>query len=67
MNQDNTLKGDLASVDVATKENLDNLVRVGEELLKKTVTRVNLDTGHYDPLPDQGTNAEALKRFILFV
>ncbi|KOM45036.1 hypothetical protein LR48_Vigan06g034200 [Vigna angularis] len=61
--QDNTLKGDLASVDIATKENLDNLVKVGEELLKKAVTRVNLDTGHYEPVPDQGTNADALKRF----
>ncbi|XP_047156572.1 patatin-like protein 3 [Vigna umbellata] len=61
--QDNTLKGDLASVDIATKENLDNLVKVGEELLKKAVTRVNLDTGLYEPVPDKGTNAEALKRF----
>ncbi|WVZ10508.1 hypothetical protein V8G54_015038 [Vigna mungo] len=61
--QDNTLKGDLASVDIATKENLDNLVKVGEELLNKAVTRVNLDTGHYEPVPDQGTNAQALYRF----
>ncbi|CAJ1929693.1 unnamed protein product [Sphenostylis stenocarpa] len=51
--QDNTLKGDLASVDIATKENLDNLVNVGEQLLKKTVTRVNLDTGLYEPVPDK--------------
>ncbi|XP_027362655.1 patatin-like protein 3 [Abrus precatorius] len=61
--QDDTLKGDLASVDVATKENLDNLVKVGEQLLKKTVTRVNLDTGLYEPVPDRGTNEEELKRF----
>ncbi|KAG4987818.1 hypothetical protein JHK85_030801 [Glycine max] len=61
--QDNTLKGDLASVDVATKENLDNLVKVGQQLLKNTVTRVNLDTGLYEPVPDKGTNVEALKRF----
>ncbi|CAJ1929697.1 unnamed protein product [Sphenostylis stenocarpa] len=61
--QDNTLKGDLASADIATKENLDNLVNVGEQLLKKTVTRVNLDTGLYEPVPDKGTNEEALKRF----
>ncbi|KHN42072.1 Patatin group A-3 [Glycine soja] len=60
--QDNTLKGDLASVDVATKENLDNLVKVGQQLLKNTVTRVNLDTGLYEPVPDKGTNVEALKR-----
>ena len=67
MNQDNTLTGDLASVDVATTENLNNLVKVGDDLLKKTVTRVNLDTGLYEPAPDKGTNEEALKRFILFV
>ncbi|XP_020215990.1 patatin-like protein 3 [Cajanus cajan] len=61
--QDNTLIGDLATVDVATKENLDNLVKVGEQLLKKTVTRVNLDTGLYEPIPGKGTNEEELKRF----
>ncbi|KAK7406565.1 hypothetical protein VNO78_08192 [Psophocarpus tetragonolobus] len=61
--QDNTLKGDLASLDIATKENLDNLVKVGEQLLKKTVTRSNPDTGLYEPIPDKGTNEEALKRF----
>jgi len=52
---------------VATEENLNNLVIVGEKLLKKKVTRVNLDTGLYEPVPDKGTNEEALKRFILFV
>jgi len=67
LSQENTLKGDLASVDIATTENLNNLVKVGENLLKKTVTRVNLDTGLYEPAPDKGTNEEALKRFILFV
>ncbi|KAL2348404.1 hypothetical protein Fmac_002404 [Flemingia macrophylla] len=61
--QDNTLTGDLASVDISTKENLDNLVKVGEQLLKKKVTRVNLDTGLYEPVPDKGTNEEELKRF----
>ncbi|TKY70561.1 Patatin protein 3 [Spatholobus suberectus] len=60
--QDNKLEGDLASVDVATKENMDNLVKVGEKLLKKAVTRVNLDTGLYEPVPDKGTNEEELKR-----
>lgn len=54
-------------MDVATKENLDNLVKVGQQLLKNTVTRVNLDTGLYEPVPDKGTNVEALKRFILFI
>ncbi|ESW28807.1 hypothetical protein PHAVU_002G019700 [Phaseolus vulgaris] len=61
--QDDTLKGDLASVHIATTENLNNLVNVGKQLLKKRVTRVNLDTGLYEPVPDKGTNEEALKRF----
>lgn len=54
-------------MDVATEENLNNLVNVGKELLKKKVTRVNLDTGLYEPVPDKGTNEEALKRLVLFV
>lgn len=43
--QDDTLSGEVASMDVATKENLENLVKVGEELLRKPVSRVNLGTG----------------------
>ncbi|KAI7735255.1 hypothetical protein M8C21_030829 [Ambrosia artemisiifolia] len=61
--QDDDLTGDLASVDVATKENLDGLVEVGKALLDKPVSRVNTDTGVVEPVPDGGTNREALKRF----
>ncbi|KAJ6344653.1 hypothetical protein OIU76_006219 [Salix suchowensis] len=57
--QDDTLTGALSSVDVATKENLENLVNVGEKLLKKPVSRVNLDTGVFEPA-DEMTNEEAL-------
>ncbi|XVF15579.1 hypothetical protein REPUB_Repub09cG0166400 [Reevesia pubescens] len=60
---DNTLSGDLASVDIATKENLENLVKVGENLLNKTVSRINLDSGLYEPLENGGSNEEALQRF----
>uniref|UniRef100_A0A251VEB6 Patatin n=1 Tax=Helianthus annuus TaxID=4232 RepID=A0A251VEB6_HELAN len=60
--QDDTLCGDLASMDLATKENLENLVKVGEELLKKPVTRVNLGTGLYEPY-HHTTNEMALKKF----
>ncbi|CAI9115767.1 OLC1v1016759C2 [Oldenlandia corymbosa var. corymbosa] len=60
--QDDTLTGDLCSVDIATEENLQNLVEVGENLLKKPVTRVNLQTGVCQPL-NMGTNEEALKRY----
>lgn len=60
--QDDTLTGDVSSVDVATKKNLDDLVKVGEELLKKPVSRVNSETGMFEQI-DQGSNEEALKRF----
>ncbi|XP_024978388.1 patatin-like protein 1 [Cynara cardunculus var. scolymus] len=61
--QDETLTGDMASVDIATTENLNNLVAVGEGLLDKPVTRVNTDTGTIEPVLNGGTNREALKRF----
>ncbi|RRT47172.1 hypothetical protein GW17_00051630, partial [Ensete ventricosum] len=44
-------------------ENLENLVMVGEMLLKKPVSRVNLETGHVEPVSEgEGTNEEALIR-----
>jgi len=60
--QDDTLTGTLSSVDVATKENLENLVKVGEELLKKQVSRVNLATGVFEPI-NKMTNEEALRKY----
>ncbi|KAM3702931.1 hypothetical protein ACJW30_04G060800 [Castanea mollissima] len=60
--QDDTLSGDVTSVDKATKKNLDDLVKVGEGLLKKQVSRVNLDTGLFEPTGEE-SNEEALKRF----
>lgn len=63
MMQDDTLMGDVASVDKATRENLENLVKVGEALLQKPVSKVNLDSGVFEPL-NQGSNEEALKRYL---
>ncbi|XP_056170098.1 patatin-like protein 3 [Syzygium oleosum] len=60
---DDTLEGTLSSVDTSTKENLEGLVKVGEHLLKKPVSRVNVETGRYEPILNAGTNEEALKRF----
>ncbi|XP_058099971.1 patatin-like protein 2 [Magnolia sinica] len=60
--QDDTLSGTVSSLDIATKENLDNLVKVGEGLLKKPVSRVNLETGIFEPVKNEGTNEEVLKR-----
>ncbi|CAL5187910.1 unnamed protein product [Lathyrus oleraceus] len=61
--QDDTLEGELASVDISTTDNLNNLVKAGENLLKKKFTRVNLDSGIYETVPDKGTIQEELKRF----
>lgn len=61
--QDDNLVGDVSSMDLATEENLKNLVKVGEDLLKKPVTTVNLETGHLEPYENyHGTNQEALIR-----
>ncbi|XP_021767644.1 patatin-like protein 2 [Chenopodium quinoa] len=59
--QDDTLTGDLASVDISTEENLVNLVSIGEELLKKPISKVNLATGFCEPT-SQHTNEEILQR-----
>ncbi|XP_058772793.1 patatin-like protein 1 [Vicia villosa] len=62
--QDDTLKGELASVDISTKDNLNNLKKAGENLLKKNISRVNLDSGIYEAVPDKDTTIlEELKRF----
>ncbi|XP_031493302.1 patatin-like protein 2 [Nymphaea colorata] len=61
--QDDTLSGDTSSVDISTKENLENLVKVGEALLEKPVSRVNLETGVFEPTLDEGTNKDAIIRF----
>lgn len=61
--QEDTLTGKDSSVDIATKENLEKLVHIGERLLKKPVSRVNLETGLSEPIAKGTTNADALKRY----
>ncbi|KAF5182201.1 Patatin-like protein, partial [Thalictrum thalictroides] len=61
--QDDTLGVTESSADIATKENLENLVKVGEKLLKKPVSRVNLQTGLTEPVANGGTNEETLIKF----
>ncbi|XP_062157620.1 patatin-like protein 2 [Alnus glutinosa] len=60
--QDDTLNGEISSVDIATTKNLDDLVKAGEALLKKPVSRVNLETGIFE-VANHETNENALKRF----
>ncbi|KAM2273618.1 hypothetical protein ACFX1S_043532 [Malus domestica] len=60
--QDDKLHGDVSSMDIATEKNLNNLVKVGEGLLKQPVSRVNLETGKFEACNHE-TNEEALIRF----
>ncbi|KAI0495275.1 hypothetical protein KFK09_025425 [Dendrobium nobile] len=61
--QDDSLTGDAASMDIATGENLKKLEKIGDELIKKPLSRVNIDTGEYEPVPCGGTNEQALIKF----
>lgn len=40
-----------------------NLINIGKGLLKQPVTRINLETGIYEPCGPEGTNEDALTRF----
>ncbi|KAL7110771.1 hypothetical protein ACP275_05G047200 [Erythranthe tilingii] len=61
--QDDTLSGTENTVDVATQDNLERLVTIGQRLLKDPVSRINLETGLTEPIKDGGTNQAAIKRF----
>ncbi|KAK9050753.1 hypothetical protein SSX86_030277 [Deinandra increscens subsp. villosa] len=61
--QDDTLSGDESLVDIATQENMVKLREIGENLLAKPASRINLETGCFEPIGDGVTNAEALKEF----
>ncbi|KAH7853049.1 hypothetical protein Vadar_032606 [Vaccinium darrowii] len=61
--QDDTLTGDASSVDIATTENLQKLVQIGNDLLRKPISRVNVETGRFDEVQGEGTNEAALLRF----
>ncbi|KAJ7952935.1 Patatin [Quillaja saponaria] len=61
--EDDSLTGDALSADKATPENLDNLKKIGIELLDKPASRVNLDTGALEPIEGAGTYAQALTVF----
>ncbi|KAE8652095.1 patatin-like protein 2 [Cucumis sativus] len=60
--QDDTLSNEVSTLDEATEKNLEGLVKVGEALLKKPVSKVNLETGIFQT-SDSQTNEEALIRF----
>lgn len=62
--QEDSLTGIDSSMDISTEENLKKLVEIGENLLKKPVSRINLETGVHEQVEYGVTNEEALKRFI---
>lgn len=43
-----------------------NLVEIAEKLLHKPVSRMNLDSGIFEPADNEGTYAEALSRSGIF-
>lgn len=49
-----------ASMDKSTKENLEKLEKIGNELLKEPVSQINFDSGLYEPIEGKGTNEDAL-------
>ncbi|KAK8556777.1 hypothetical protein V6N13_064781 [Hibiscus sabdariffa] len=61
--QENTLTGDAAQSDIATDENMKNLIDIGEKLLKKRMSRINWETGRYEEVEEDVTNEEALATF----
>lgn len=52
--------------DDAGEENLEKLVNVGENLLEQIVKKVNTTSFVPYEEPNEGTNAEALKRYVHF-
>ncbi|GLJ39127.1 hypothetical protein SUGI_0797520 [Cryptomeria japonica] len=61
--QESELTGEAASVDISTKQNLKKLEDIGLQLLHKAVSRVDLETGLFKPVSNEGTNSDALIRF----
>ncbi|KAG6409678.1 hypothetical protein SASPL_127720 [Salvia splendens] len=61
--QAENLTGDSSSVDVTTDENMNDLVEIGEYLLLSPLSRVNLQTGIFEPVDGGGTNQDNLIKF----
>ncbi|KAK9941138.1 hypothetical protein M0R45_017765 [Rubus argutus] len=59
--QDDEMSDELNAMDNATEENLKKLKDVGEALLKKQLSKVNLATGKHEPDERNITNEQALK------
>ncbi|KAK3412183.1 hypothetical protein EUGRSUZ_I00969 [Eucalyptus grandis] len=64
-NPDDTLTGEESSVDVATPKNLHMLMEIGQRLLRKPVSRVNLETGRFEEIEGEVSNGDALSHFAI--
>lgn len=60
--QDVGLKGASEAMDDASQENMNALVKIGEELLDKKVHMIDFDTRKFEPVDDAETNKEALTK-----
>lgn len=65
--QDDNLTGAAASIDVSTEKNMQDLVKIAQEMLRKPTSRVDPETGRLQEIPQLGTNAAALRRFVLLI
>lgn len=61
--QDGLVKGPMLLLDNVCKHNMDNLIKVGENLLRKKVTKVDMITMRYEKQDTEMTNEEELKNF----
>ncbi|KAJ3704977.1 hypothetical protein LUZ61_008682 [Rhynchospora tenuis] len=58
--QDDALTGSTISMDDSSMENMRKLIEIGSDLLNGPVSRVNLETGTFEPISGAGTNADML-------
>ncbi|XP_012469519.1 patatin-like protein 3 isoform X1 [Gossypium raimondii] len=63
--QDDSLTGATSTADIATEENLQKLVEIANELLKKPVSKLNFETGRLEEDEGLTTNEEALAKFAI--
>jgi hypothetical protein len=47
-------------MDDSSTKNMQKLVQIGNDLLNKPVSRVNIETGLFEEIPGAGTNADML-------
>ncbi|XP_027770030.1 patatin-like protein 1 [Solanum pennellii] len=60
---DDYLSGDVSSTDKATNKCMENLVKIGNNILQKPISRMNLETCINEAVENEGTNEQALIRF----